>query len=357
MILTSRAEKAFAKQLPFVLFRKPNADISVGGFQQNNQVHEAVLDVPGWVFCPFDKGKSIVLPLDVCDWQIEGWVQQMLPLSDAPIVWVASEVEKQQHIALVQKAVDQMTSQGIKKIVLSRKESHSLSDFPIAAFFENLCQTYLQAYCYVFYHPAIGLWAGASPEILAVVKGESLQTVSLAGTQLWQQGTMSWGTKERQEQQLVTDSIIQQLKLFSVAMQVSDAQTVQAGLLAHLKSTISVQLQANQLELDWLSALHPTPAVCGLPTNAARSFILNHEGYDRAYYTGFFGERGCDLALQTAINHSHYQVNLRCLSWANEQVRFYAGGGILPESVPVDEFDETVNKMQVMKQVLAKSIN
>jgi isochorismate synthase len=357
MTLTFRAQEAFAQQRPFVLFRKPNADCCIGGFQQNNQVFETNLEAPGWVFCPFDQGKSIVLPLDECQWQTETWVQQPLVLSEAPIVWVASETERQQHIALVQKAIDQMKITGIQKIVLSRKESHALSHFPIAVFFENLCQTYPQAYCYVFYHPAIGLWAGASPEVLALVHGQSLQTMSLAGTQLWQDGTKRWGAKEQQEQQLVTDSIVQQLKPFAAAIQVSEAQTVQAGMLAHLKSTIQIQLQADQRESDWLKALHPTPAVCGLPTNEARAFILNHEGYNRAYYTGFFGERGCDLAQKIASNQSHYQVNLRCLSWANDQVHFYAGGGILPESVPVDEFAETANKMQVMKQVLAKSIN
>jgi isochorismate synthase len=94
-----------------------------------------------------------------------------------------------------------------------------------------------------------------------------------------------------------------------------------------------------------LEALHPTPAVCGLPKQEAREFILAHEGYDRRYYTGFVGM--LDLASATDL-----YVNLRCMQChADGQVTLYAGGGILPSSQCGKEWEESRQKMKTMKEI------
>ena len=125
--------------------------------------------------------------------------------------------------------------------------------------------------------------------------------------------------------------------------------TATAGELAHLKTDIRFRLSSVEALGDILQALHPTPAVCGLPKEEAFRFILSHEGYDRSYYAGFLGR--WEPEGKTAL-----YVNLRCMQCGEgaEKIRLYAGGGILPASVCEEEWMETERKLQTMKYVISK---
>jgi isochorismate synthase len=94
-----------------------------------------------------------------------------------------------------------------------------------------------------------------------------------------------------------------------------------------------------------LDTLHPTPAVCGLPKESSKSFILANENYDRTYYTGFLGEINVDL--ETAL-----YVNLRCVEIVGTTAIIYVGGGITLESIPENEWSETSNKTFTIKSIL-----
>ena len=122
--------------------------------------------------------------------------------------------------------------------------------------------------------------------------------------------------------------------------------TVQAGEMAHLKSLFSFALDRTDLLGDLLERLHPTPAVCGLPKEEAYRFILREEGYDRSYYSGFVG--WLDPAGKTDL-----YVNLRCMNIQSHALTLFAGGGILPDSVPEEEWQETKDKMETMRRLLA----
>ena len=61
---------------------------------------------------------------------------------------------------------------------------------------------------YCWFHPKVGLWIGATPELLFKVEGKRLTTISLAGTQAFNEyETVKWSAKEIEEQQIVTDYI------------------------------------------------------------------------------------------------------------------------------------------------------
>jgi isochorismate synthase len=96
---------------------------------------------------------------------------------------------------------------------------------------------------------------------------------------------------------------------------------------------------------DLVTALHPTHAVCGLPKNTAQQFILENESYLRTNYSGFLGELNMH-------NSSQLFVNLRCMQIINNCAEIFVGGGITNESVPEKEFEETVSKSQIMKNIL-----
>ena len=99
-----------------------------------------------------------------------------------------------------------------------------------------------------------------------------------------------------------------------------------AGALSHLKTDFQFSLKDNKGLGDLLKVLHPTPAVCGLPKEEAYRFILQNEGYDRRYYSGFIG--WLDPEGRTDI-----YVNLRCMHIEDEQLTLYAGGGLLALSL------------------------
>ena len=95
-----------------------------------------------------------------------------------------------------------------------------------------------------------------------------------------------------------------------------------------------------------LKVLHPTPAVCGLPKEEAYRFILENEGYDRCYYSGFIGWLDPD-------GRTDLYVNLRCMHIEEEQLTLYAGGGLLASSELNDEWLETEKKLQTIKRLIA----
>ena len=97
--------------------------------------------------------------------------------------------------------------------------------------------------------------------------------------------------------------------------------------------------------MDLIEKLHPTPAVCGVPITKAQTFIHEHEGYERKYYTGFLGEYGIN-------DTTDLFVNLRCMEINEKAINIYVGCGITAESNPTNEYIETENKSLTMRNIL-----
>ena len=135
----------------------------------------------------------------------------------------------------------------------------------------------------------------------------------------------------------------------------------------HLKTSISAFINEAEVPLEnVIKALHPTPAVCGLPKKTAHDFILCNEGYSRNYYTGFLGEINLkiekkratsrrnieNLAYGTIKKHTHLFVNLRCMEIDAQGAQLYVGGGVTSSSDPEAEWEETVHKLSTVARVL-----
>jgi isochorismate synthase len=244
---------------------------------------------------------------------------------------------------LVSQGIEAIQKNKFDKVVLSRKIVLK-KQISIVATFQNLIATYPSAFRYLFFHPRIGLWMGATPEQLVKINQNQFETVALAGTQLYSENVI-WTTKEIEEQQFVTDYINTKVKNKVKQLIVTDVETVNAGNLIHLKSYIRGDLTSDFQANDLIQTLHPTPAVCGLPKERAIDFILKNEGYDRKYYAGFLGEYNKE-------NLTDLFVNLRCLEVENDVVNIYVGCGITKDSIPEKEFIETENKSMTMRNVL-----
>ena len=202
---------------------------------------------------------------------------------------------------------------------------------------------YPSAFCYLFYHPKVGTWLAATPETLFQSNGHNFQTMALAGTQPFKEGEIHWLSKEKEEQQIVTDTIVQQLQGYAEKIEVSAPKTVQAGKVMHLCTIIKGKIKENKA-FEIIQRLHPTPAVCGYPTKEARTFIIENELYNRQYYTGYCG--------WVSNNNQALYVNLRCMQITANETFLYVGGGITKDSIPEKEYEETQNKAQTMITIL-----
>jgi len=374
------------KGLPFVAYRKPvipNSPGVIKAFLQKDPELYRTTDYleSGFVFAPFDeKETAILIPEEFADYLETSFnnseTSNLSKIADPGNS--ENSLEKEKHVKLVQKGIDSIKNKSFKKVVLSRKEiiqiPSSTKPEPIEIF-RDLTEKYPEAFAYIWFHPKVGLWLGATPETLLEVKRNRFKTMSLAGTQKYE-GTLdvNWGEKEKEEQQLVTDSILEYLKPISEKIEITLPYTAKAGGLLHLKTDISgtdaefrVSTGTGNMK-KLIMALHPTPAVCGLPKGPAKKFILENENYNREFYTGFLGELNLKKTLQRSGNRKNREnqayasitktsalfVNLRCMKLEDNKAVLFVGGGITKDSNPVAEWEETSNKAQTMKRVLFK---
>jgi isochorismate synthase len=197
----------------------------------------------------------------------------------------------------------------------------------------------------------VGIWLGASPEQLLKSNSANFNTIALAGTQKTNDfQEVNWKKKEIEEQQIVTDYIVNKLGTVAQNLEVSKPYSFKAGLLWHIKTDISGILASNFSLQKVIRLLHPTPAVCGLPKDASKAFILENEHYDRTFYTGFLGELNYGDTEET--QNSDLFVNLRCMEIVDNQAHLFMGCGITKDSIPEKEWEESVNKSMTMKKIL-----
>ena len=328
-----------SQQKPFVCYVKPNESVWNLLIQQTDEI-TAFSNQAGFVFVPFHGENQVVIPFEGNSFS-QGTVETFEQITAPNYNFENNENEDFQK--LVSQGIEAIQKNEFDKVVLSRKIVLK-KQISIVATFQNLIANYPCAFRYLFFHPRIGLWMGATPEQLVKINQNQFETVALAGTQLYSENVI-WATKEIEEQQFVTDYIITKVKNKVKKLIVTDVEAVNAGNLIHLKSYIRGNLTSDFLANDLIQTLHPTPAVCGLPKERAIDFILKNEGYDRKYYAGFLGEYNKE-------NLTDLFVNLRCLEVDEDVVNIYVGCGITKDSIPEKEFIETENKSMTMRNVL-----
>lgn len=232
-----------------------------------------------------------------------------------------------------------------RKLVLARTKIVGCNDQDAERMFFTACNAYPRLMIMLFSTPHTGTWIIASPEILVEVKERAYHTMALAGTMPYNDGYAEWSDKNKEEQHVVEQYIEHVITPFSVQVVKDGPYTSRAGDLQHLRTDFRFHLKDDVTLGNVVKHLHPTPAVCGQPTDAARQFILSHEGVSRRYYSGFAGPVGLN-------GETHLYVSLRCAEIKPSQMVLYAGGGIMPESTCQSEWTETESKMQTVGMIL-----
>jgi len=348
----NKVKQHFQKNLPFVIYKKPNAELINGLFQNDGKlIFSDNLSETGFVFSSFDTNKKILIPKNNSE-EVSTYFQPEINQINYKVESNSNETAKNNFEFLVSKAIQEIETGTFSKVVLSREEMIDLPNFDLSSLFVKLASSYPSAFTYCWFHPEIGLWMGATPETLLKVYGNKFQTVALAGTQLYSDSEeVLWQKKEKEEQQLVTDYIVKIVGNSVTEIQISVPKTVKAGNLLHLKTEIKGIVKANTKLNEFVLLLHPTPAVGGLPKVNAIHFINENEGYNREFYAGYLGEINYNKNSETDL-----YVNLRCMKIQNNneinRAHLYVGCGITKDSIPEKEWFETVNKAMTLKNVL-----
>ena len=351
-LFLEKAKNHLVQNLPFVLYKKPK-DTNITGLFQKNDTLFSVTDFSenGFVFASFDGTKIVLIPEKESEIRNSVFQKKESSVSEKEPN-TPNETAQKQFENLVKKGIQAIENNEFKKVVLSRKESLNLADFDLITAFESLVQLYPSTFVYCFYHPKMGTWLGATPEQLLKANDTEFKTIALAGTQkAIGSNEVVWPKKEQEEQQFVTDYIVEKLKTVASEVEVSKPYSLKAGSIWHIKTDISGTLNSSSSLQQVIQLLHPTPAVCGFPKDKSKAFILENEKYDRTFYTGFLGE--LNMGDKTDLF-----VNLRCMEievaskLAMTQAHLYMGCGITKDSIPEKEWEESKNKAATMKRIL-----
>ncbi|NOY98397.1 MAG: isochorismate synthase [Chloroflexi bacterium] len=248
----------------------------------------------------------------------------------------------------------------LSKAVLARARRLQFASAPNpAAMLRRLGETYPDAYCFCFEPQPGRAFVGATPELLARTSGLDLATVALAGSARRDNDPITdadlgsglmRSTKDRHEHQLVVESIRTALTPLTSTLQIPDQPRLRClANIQHLESPITGHLQKAGV-LPVIGALHPTPALGGLPKDRALALIQAHETVPRGWY-------GAPVGWMQPNGDGLFAVAIRSALLTGKRARLYAGAGIVAGSDPQREWDETSLKFGPMLQALGEDLS
>jgi len=184
---------------------------------------------------------------------------------------------------------------------------------------------------------------GAAPELLVSRRGPAVSSEGLAGSTEHGDGArMMASSKERDEHQLVVQSILKALEPFCDSLRSASEPSVrELPNVLHMQTPIDGHLRESTHILSLVRALHPTPAVGGVPTIEAIQWIVEHEALARGWYSAPVG-------WTDAAGDGEFVVALRSGLLRDGKAWVYAGAGIMADSDPDAEYAETELKMQAL---------
>ncbi len=349
--------------LIFATYRLPHADSVNLVVQKSNKpqkldLNTELLKKRGFVIAPFniegsEKSYLIHPDLHYTNTNYDNFNELLcLPpnLSEQP-EFENGEFSQKEFMAQVELIKEAIHNKMFDKAVLSRIK---VVDLPcksgLSKIFMSLCTEYINAFVY-FFSVDGHLWMGASPEPLLCSQADSIKTVSLAGTRIYNAENLNmnnWSHKERIEQQMVTTFIENVFQNFNFRKyKKTGPYTKKAGNLVHLRTDFMIKnSKVSNCFNDLLFELHPTSAVCGLPKKPAMEYLLACEKHSRKYYAGFAGPLNIGGRLVQLF------VNIRCMQILHNKLIMYVGAGITNESDAESEWIETEIKADTLLSLI-----
>ncbi|ETK40912.1 MAG: isochorismate synthase [Pseudomonadales bacterium RIFCSPLOWO2_12_60_38] len=253
----------------------------------------------------------------------------------------------------VEHAVVNFRHSDVRKAVLSvQRELIFANDVDVSALQHNLKTQNPSGYHFRVPMPDGTTLIGVSPELLVRKEGLSFLSNPLAGSAKRMadpeadRRNADWlltSEKDHYEHGFVTQDIVSQLGKLCPQLNVPQRPSlISTPALWHLSTRIEGTLADPAVSaLQLACRLHPTPAVCGFPTERARRLIRFVEPFERGLFTGMVG--WCD-----AQGNGEWVVTIRCGTVRRNKVRLFAGAGIVEASSPDSEWAEVQTKLGTM---------
>lgn len=252
---------------------------------------------------------------------------------------------QEEYLENLSKVIDVIKNNQLPKLVYSRRKIFTdFNEIDVKESFKNLCQSYPNAFRYIFINGETS-WMGAFSEVLGKFNKEThdFETMSLAGTLPISE---SWSEKEIEEQKPVTTYIRNILNNYSENINESKTYDHISGNIKHLRTDFKAKIKPENLD-KIIQELHPTPAVCGIPKEFCKENIQNLEKFPRELYAGY-------IKIETEKTVQYF-VNLRCSKLYKNAVHLFVGGGITAQSSPEKEWIETELKSEAVLKNLVIS--
>jgi len=259
----------------------------------------------------------------------------------------------------VEEALSAIRSGRVSKVVLARTLDVT-PDGPVdpVDVVLRLWDANRGAHVFLFEPEAGEALLGAAPETVATLWNGRFQATAVAGSirrgedpdeQAALAATLLASHKDREEQRIALDDMLERLRPLARDIEMDPEPHVLAlPSIQHLETRIRARVNSGRDVLDLVRGLHPTPAVCGRPRDAALDLLAEEEPFERGWYAGPVGWVDGDgngvfvPALRTGVLHEG--------SW-----RLFAGAGIVEGSVPALEWEETAIKFEPVLRALAAS--
>ncbi|WP_434094364.1 isochorismate synthase [Streptomyces erythrochromogenes] len=277
--------------------------------------------------------------------------------------WKVIEVPAPEEYArATAEAVARMTAGEAEKVVLARTLEVSAPgrEPDLAALLGRLARFDPSGHTFALPVGPGRTLLGASPELLVARRGGRLVANPLAGSaarsadlaeDVRRAAALLDSAKDLHEHAVVVEQVRRAMAPYCSSLDVpARPALVRTATMWHLSTTVTGTLaDPDTTALDVAVALHPTPAVCGTPTAAARRMIADVEPFDRGFYTGMLG-------WQDASGDGEWVVTLRCAEAVDGLLRLYAGAGVVPASDPLAETAETAAKFRTFLSAVGASL-
>lgn len=281
--------------------------------------------------------------------------------SPGPVEYRPGTVAADAWEGVVARGIDAIRAGEVDKVVLARDEvARTTHPLDVRHALRRLAERYPS--CWTF---CVDGMLGATPELLVRSEKGLVTSRVLAGTirrtgddeaDLARAGVLAHSSKDLEEHEYAVASVARALAPFCTSSNVPDVPFVlDLPNVMHLASDVTGVLGADgpgpqPTSLTLAAALHPTAAVCGTPTDAARELIARIEGMDRARYAGPVGWLGADGDGEWGIALRSAEVDAD----DPHRLRLFAGCGIVTASDPAAELAESRAKLVPMKDALAE---
>jgi isochorismate synthase len=241
-----------------------------------------------------------------------------------------------------------------EKVVLARSvqvtPANTASRFSVETVLSRLRTSYPGTYVFALQRGE-RFFVGATPERLVQAQNGQIHTMALAGsaprgTTVEEDERIGASLLQSEKNSIEHSIVVARVReaLLTHCRKVSVSETprlLKLRNVQHLETPIVAELVLGRCILDVIADLHPTPAVGGFPSKEALAEIRAIEQMDRGWYAGPIGWIG-------ASGHGEFAVALRSGLLSEHEATLFAGCGIVGDSHPQSEYEETWLKLQVM---------